>query len=142
MRIGTKAARARFAEARVARLATAGPDGVPHLVPVTFAVAGDAIFFVVDHKPKTTTNLRRLRNIEANPAVSFLADFYDEDWTALWWVRADGVARTLSDPADRVEPLRVLQQKYAQYRDHPPTGVVVATTITAWQGWTASDTGR
>jgi PPOX class probable F420-dependent enzyme len=140
MRIGPESARSRFAEARVARLATAGADGVPHLVPVTFAVAGDAVFFVVDHKPKTTTNLRRLRNIAANPAVSFLVDHYDEDWTALWWVRADGVARVLSDPDDRAEPVRVLQEKYAQYREHPPTGVVVASTVATWRGWTAADT--
>jgi PPOX class probable F420-dependent enzyme len=140
MRIGPEAARARFADARVARLATAGADGVPHLVPVTFAVAGDSIFFAVDHKPKTTTNLRRLRNIAANPAVSFLVDVYDEDWTALWWARADGVARALTDPADRTVPVGELQRKYAQYRDHPPTGMVVATTVTAWHGWTFAGT--
>ncbi|MCU1680355.1 MAG: class F420-dependent oxidoreductase [Amycolatopsis sp.] len=142
MRLGPDAARARFAEARVATLATVGVDGVPHLVPVTFAVAGDAIFFVVDHKPKTTTDLRRLRNIAANPAVSFLVDVYDEDWTALWWARADGVARALGDPADRVEPVRALQSKYAQYRERPPTGVVVATTVARWSGWAATDPTR
>ena len=83
-------ARDRFAAARVARLATAGADGVPHLVPVTFAVVRDApgadaapdvITVAVDHKPKTTTALRRLANIAENPAVCLLVDAYDEDWT-------------------------------------------------------------
>jgi PPOX class probable F420-dependent enzyme len=135
MRLGEQEARDRFAAARVARLATAGADGVPHLVPVTFLVDGDGIFFAVDHKPKTTTNLRRLRNIAANPAVSFLVDVYDEDWTQLWWVRADGEARVL-ETAERAVGL--LREKYPQYRDHPPAGVVVATVVSAWHGWSGA----
>jgi PPOX class probable F420-dependent enzyme len=135
MRLDGEESRRRFAAARVARLATAGADGVPHLVPVTFVVDGEEIFFAVDHKPKSTTDLRRLRNIEANPAVSFLADEYDEDWTRLWWVRADGRARLL-DAEER--PVRLLREKYAQYREHPPAGVVVATAVTAWHGWSGA----
>ncbi|HEV7973889.1 TIGR03668 family PPOX class F420-dependent oxidoreductase [Amycolatopsis sp.] len=138
MRLGETAARQRFVAARVARLATSGADGVPHLVPVTFAVVGDEIVFAIDHKPKSTTDLRRLRNIEANSAVSFLADEYDEDWARLWWVRADGVARILSAAADRAGPVRRLREKYPQYRDRPPAGVVVATTVSAWHGWSGS----
>jgi len=88
-------ARSRLATARVARLATADASGRPHLVPVTFAVDSteSAIYIAIDHKPKTTTNLKRLRNIRENPAVSLLADHYEDDWTRLWWVRFDGVAR-------------------------------------------------
>jgi PPOX class probable F420-dependent enzyme len=138
MRLGVAAARQRFVAARVARLATSGADGVPHLVPVTFAVVGDEIVFAIDHKPKSTNDLRRLRNIGANPAVSFLADEYDEDWARLWWVRADGVARILGDAADRAGPVRRLREKYPQYQDRPPTGVVVATTVSAWHGWSGS----
>jgi PPOX class probable F420-dependent enzyme len=138
MRLDDEEARKRFVAARVARLATAGVDGVPHLVPVTFAVVGDEIFFAVDHKPKTTTDLRRLRNIAANPAVSFLTDEYDDDWARLWWVRADGAARLLDTTADRAAPVRRLQEKYPQYHDHPPTGVVVATTVSTWHGWSST----
>jgi PPOX class probable F420-dependent enzyme len=139
MRLDETEARDRFVAARVARLATAGDDGVPHVVPVTFAVFGDAIFFAIDHKPKTTTNLRRLRNIEVNPAVSFLVDQYEEDWTRLWWARADGVARILTEPADRADPVRRLQEKYGQYRERPPAGVVVATTVATWHGWSGAE---
>jgi PPOX class probable F420-dependent enzyme len=135
MRLCEQEARDRFAAARVARLATADAGGVPHLVPVTFVVDGEEIFFAVDHKPKSTANLRRLRNIGANPAVSFLADRYDEDWTRLWWVRADGAARVL-ETAERAVVL--LREKYAQYREHPPAGVVVATTVSAWHGWSGA----
>ena len=76
--------RSRFASARVARLATLQPDGSPHLVPVTFAVDGDALAFAVDAKPKTTQRLQRIRNIERDPRVSLLVDEYADDWSRLW----------------------------------------------------------
>ncbi|MDT8912804.1 TIGR03668 family PPOX class F420-dependent oxidoreductase [Amycolatopsis sp. PS_44_ISF1] len=137
MRLSSEDSRARFAAARVARLATAGADGGPHLVPVTFAVHGDTVVFAVDHKPKSTTALRRLANIAENPAVCFLADEYAEDWSRLWWVRADGVARVLAE-ADRAEPVRWLAEKYPQYAEHPPEHAVVSTVVRAWRGWSAS----
>src|SRR5690606_28490375 len=93
--------RERFAAARVARLATAGADRQPHLVPITFVLVADRIFTAVDHKPKATTRLRRLRNIAENAAVSLLVDRYDDDWSRLWWVRADGVATVLMGGRDR-----------------------------------------
>jgi PPOX class probable F420-dependent enzyme len=128
-------AETRFAAARVARLATADADAVPHLVPVTFALDGGAIVFAIDHKPKRSTDLRRLRNIAVNPAVSFLADGYDEDWARLWWVRADGTARVLESAPSAVEALRA---KYPQYRQRPPEGPVVRTEVTVWRSWSAS----
>lgn len=119
-----------------------GADGRPHLVPVTFAVLGEEIVFAVDHKPKRTTDLRRLRNIMANPAVCFLADGYDEDWDRLWWVRADGTAE-VSDAAGghdgTAEAVDALCAKYPQYRSNRPSGPLVRTTVTRWSGWTASD---
>jgi PPOX class probable F420-dependent enzyme len=90
-------ARARFAAARIARLATADADGRPHLVPVVFAVADDTVYSTVDAKPKRTTALRRLANVTENPAVAMLVDHYDDlDWNALWWVRAEGHGRVLA----------------------------------------------
>jgi PPOX class probable F420-dependent enzyme len=133
------AARDRFAAARVARLATAGADGRPHLVPMVFAVDGDTVYSAVDDKPKATQRLRRLQNITANPSVALLADHYDDrDWTALWWVRADGTAR-LVEPGD-AEAARVrelLAARYPQYRGAPPPGTVIAVTVTRWSGWAA-----
>jgi PPOX class probable F420-dependent enzyme len=126
----------RFAQARVARLATAGADGRPHLVPVTFAVRGDLVVIAVDHKPKTTTNLRRLRNIRENDQVSMLVDHYDEDWGRLWWVRVDGTATVLTD-AEKDEPVEWLKAKYAQYRERPPQGPVIKIrvfTVVDWHG--------
>lgn len=130
-------ARRRFGGARVARLATVGADGSPHLVPVVFALDGDALYFAVDHKPKRTADLRRLRNIRADDRVSLLVDHYTDDWSALWWARADGTARIVEDDASRARPLRLLREKYAPYRTWPPEGPVVAITVTRWSGWSA-----
>ena len=132
-------ARELFAAARVARLATADAAARPHLVPVVFAVAGDVVYSAVDAKPKRTTALRRLENIRRNPRVALLADHYDDsDWDALWWVRADGVARVLdgSDPEAR-HAIALLVARYAQYRERPPHGLVLAVSVERWSGWRA-----
>jgi PPOX class probable F420-dependent enzyme len=133
-------ARRRFAAARVARLATAGADGRPHLVPVVFALDGDTLYTAVDDvKPKATTRLRRLANIAANPAVALLADHYDDDWRALWWVRADGTARLLDPDEDEAARARaLLAARYPQYREAPPPGVAIAVDVTRWSGWSAT----
>lgn len=138
MRLAPEEARERFAAARVARLATADATGRPHVVPVTFAVEGDVLAFAVDQKPKSTTNLRRLANIAENPQVSVLADAYDEDWTTLWWARADGTAAIL--PAGSPDAQRAvgwLRAKYPQYRELPPLGDVVLVDVLRWSGWSA-----
>ncbi len=130
--------RERFASARVAHLATADEDGVPHVVPVTCAVVADRIYWAVDHKPKQTNDLKRLRNLAANPAASIVADHYEEDWTMLWWVRADGTGRVVEEGDERAAALEALAAKYPQYRDRAPEGPVVAIDITRWSGWTGS----
>lgn len=128
-------AKARFAAERVARMATVTEEGHPHIFVFVFAISGDRIVHAIDHKPKTTTQLRRLRNIRANPQVSILVDRYSDVWEELWWVRADGVGRILEDEADRAEPVRLLSEKYAQYRQMPPPGPVIAVDVTRWSGW-------
>ncbi|MTE13500.1 TIGR03668 family PPOX class F420-dependent oxidoreductase [Nocardia aurantiaca] len=139
MRSDESTAVSRFRAARVARLATADAAGLPHLVPVTFAVSPTdsplLVVFAIDHKPKTTTDLRRLRNIAANPRVSLLADHYDEDWTRLWWSRLDGIAEILTDPAARALPLSWLAAKYSQYQAVPPAGPLVQIAVDSIRGW-------
>jgi PPOX class probable F420-dependent enzyme len=137
--VDAAAARSRFAAARVARLATAGADGRPHLVPVVFALDGDTLYTAVDDvKPKATQRLRRLRNIAANPAVALLADHYEDDWRALWWVRADGAARVLDPTEPEARRARaLLAERYPQYRAAPPPGPVIAVAIERWTGWAA-----
>jgi PPOX class probable F420-dependent enzyme len=133
-------ARERFAAARVARLATADAAGRPHLVPVVFAVQGDVVYSVVDAKPKRTTALRRLRNVAENPSVALLVDHYDDaDWGALWWVRADGVARVLSAEAGagRAEASRAVDLLRARHPQQRAVGAVLAVDVERWSGWSA-----
>jgi PPOX class probable F420-dependent enzyme len=132
-------ARGHFAQARVARLATADAGGSPHLVPMVFAVAGDVIYSAVDAKPKRSTALRRLANIAANPRVAVLVDHYDDDWNALWWVRADGSGRILdaAEPEAR-DAIARLVARYPQYRAQPPRGPVLAIDVARWSSWSAA----
>src|ERR1700722_1842677 len=105
MRLSPGDARQRLVTARVARLATVSAAGQPHLVPVTFAADAGTIYTAVDRKPKSTTRLRRLANIAENPRVTLLADHYADDWTQLWWARADGHATVLTGPHDTQAPI-------------------------------------
>jgi PPOX class probable F420-dependent enzyme len=130
--------RRRVAEARVGRLATVGADGAPHIVPCCFVLHGDTVFSAVDGKPKSTRALRRLDNVRAEPRATLLVDFYDEDWTALWWVRVDANARVIDGSTDTsvfTNAVELLQDKYEQYRREPPAGPVVALEITRWRAW-------
>jgi PPOX class probable F420-dependent enzyme len=126
--------------AKVARLATVSDQGRPHIVPIVFALNGDTIYFAVDAKPKRTNHLARLKNIAANPAVSMLVDHYEDDWTRLWWVRADGTARVVSEEAEAQHATDLLVARYAQYRVTRPPGPVVAIAIDRLTGWTGDIT--
>jgi PPOX class probable F420-dependent enzyme len=130
--------RHRIKIAMVARLATVGPDGRPHIVPITFASADGSLYFAVDQKPKRTRNLQRLRNIVANPAVSVLVDHYEDDWSSLWWVRVDGTARIVEEGPEFDEAIALLSARYEQYRSNRPAGPVVAIKVERMTGWSAS----
>jgi PPOX class probable F420-dependent enzyme len=131
-------ARSLFASARVARLATVDAEGLPHVVAITFAVDGDEIMTAVDHKPKRTTRLRRLANIEANRGVSVLADHYEDDWSRLWWARADGVARIVGPGHDEHErAVALLEARYPQYEERRPEGPAIVISVSRWSGWRA-----
>ena len=130
-------ARDRFSAARVARMATVGTDGRPHLVPIVFALDGDDILSVVDAKPKRTPELKRLRNIASNPRATLLVDEYDEDWRKLWWVRADGVGRVEEEGSARDRAIELLRAKYEQYRTSwtEPVGAAVLIRVERWRWW-------
>ena len=128
--------RRRLAQSTVAVLATIRPDGNPHLVPVTFALDGEVVYFAVDHKPKRTTDLQRLRNITGNPQVALLVQNYEHDWKRLWWVRADGTARVL-DAQEAPAAIDALVAKYPQYAGRRPEGPVVVLDVQRISGWEA-----
>ncbi|WP_405873073.1 MULTISPECIES: TIGR03668 family PPOX class F420-dependent oxidoreductase [unclassified Streptomyces] len=141
MKLAPREARDRFVASPVARLATADADGVPHAVPVTFVVLDEVLYFAVDHKPKSTWKLRRLANIRANPSVAVLVDHYDENWSHLWWARADGRGEVLEDEQERHRAVASLCGKYEQYQESPPQGPVVAVRVERWSGWTFEQPG-
>ena len=99
----------RFLEAgRVGHLATADRAGVPHVIPVCYAVAGETVYITIDEKPKRRdVPLKRVRNILENPRFSFVVDRWDEDWSRLGWVMLRGAAEILDSGAehDRAQAL-------------------------------------
>lgn len=118
----------------VAVLATTAPEGNPHLVPFVFVATGErTLLSAVDAKPKRSRNLRRIENIRRDPRVTVLAHHYDdEDWSQLWWVRAEGTATiTESSPPGSDQ----LQGRYPQYsgQDLGPWIVIEVHHLTGWQ---------
>src|ERR1700693_795404 len=128
----------RVAAARVPRLETADADGRPHIVPISFALNDQTLYFAVDAKPKRTTNLKRLRNIASNPAVSILMDHYEDEWKSVWWGSLDAAARVVTEEAEGERALDLLAQRYAQSRAARPAGPVVAVSIERMTGWSAA----
>jgi PPOX class probable F420-dependent enzyme len=127
--------------ARVGRLATVDDAGRPSVVPVCHALAGDEIVSVLDEKPKRVADheLRRVRNIEANPAVALVVDQYDEDWSRLAFVQVHGVARIVQ-PGEEGHAVAIiaLRAKYPQYRamaiEQRPVIAIGGLTATSWRG--------
>jgi PPOX class probable F420-dependent enzyme len=130
--------------ARVGRLATATAAGQPHVVPVCFALDGERLYWAVDAKPKRTRELRRVRNIAENPRVSLVVDVWDEDWTRLSWVMAEGTAAVVADGPERTRALQGLVAKYPQYLAMglaTTAGDVIAITPARVIVWRAASLG-
>lgn len=140
-RVNRDEALARLRSARVGHLATITPGSRPHVVPFVFAVVQDGsairVYWAVDDKPKRSPRLQRIRNIETNPAVELVVDGYDEDWSALWWVRVSGASRIVLEPQERADALAALEAKYPQYAAARPHGPVVAIDVETIAGWEA-----
>ena len=101
----------------MARLATADAKGVPHLVPVCYAIIGCSLYITIDEKPKRTDiPLKRLRNIAENPEVAVTIDRWDEDWRRLAWVMLRGRAEILTDGEEHDRAQAQLRGRYPQYR--------------------------
>jgi PPOX class probable F420-dependent enzyme len=124
----------RVALARSGRLATVTAAGRPHIVPVCFALEDGTIYTAVDHKPKATRALARLDNVRATGRASLLVDHYEEDWSAIWWIRVDGAAAVTESEAG----IDALVAKYEQYREIRPAGPVIALEPARWRSWIPS----
>jgi PPOX class probable F420-dependent enzyme len=128
--------RAFLAARRVGHLATADANGVPHVVPVCFAVAADSAYITVDEKPKRPGPLKRVRNILENPAVALVVDRYDEDWSRLGWVMLRGRGEILASGAEHDRAQALLIARYPQLRAMDIAALpVIAIRIERASGW-------
>ena len=123
---------------RIAVLSTADAEGAPHAVPVCFAVDGLRVYSVVDRKPKSSTDLKRLRNVRENPRAALLVHRYDDDWSRLAWVLLRGAAAVLESGEERERAVELLRDRYPQYRTMDLEGMpVLRLTVDRTTGWGA-----
>jgi PPOX class probable F420-dependent enzyme len=124
--------------ARRGYLATIGLDGTPHVVPVCFTWAGDAIWTAVDGKPKESEELQRIKDVKANSKVTFTVDRWDEDWSKLAWLQARGSASVVAKGEEAEKAKAALRDKYQQYGETPIDGPVVRIDVSRWVSWAAT----
>ena len=126
---------------RSGRLATVDPHGRPHAVPICYAFLEGVIYTPIDEKPKAgdPRELRRIRNILANPNVCLVLDRYeDEDWSRLAWLQVRGTASLVEDDAERERALVALRARYRQYLtmalEELPLLKITPTRLVGWTG--------
>ena len=127
------------AAARVGRLATVGEDGVPYLVPICFVLHAGALWMPLDAKPKRVPveQLKRVRNLLERPQVGVLIDHWSEDWSELAYVQIRGLASLVRGGEEKREAVRLLREKYFQYRampelDENPTVRITPVAVRVW----------
>ena len=97
-------------------LATLNRTGTVDLVPACFAVVERHLAIPVDSvKPKRSTALGRIRNLERDPRATLLVERWDAaDWSRLWWVRLSLVRADVDDET-RARLVDGLRRRYPQY---------------------------
>jgi PPOX class probable F420-dependent enzyme len=76
--------------------------------------------------------------VRSEPRCALLVDHYDDDWSRLWWVRADGRAAVVDEPPAAHPGLIALADRYARYREQPPPGPLLVVTVDRWSGWSST----
>ena len=124
---------------RSGRLATVDPRGQPHAVPICYALLDGVLYTPIDEKPKTgdPRELRRIRNILANPKVCLVVDHYeDDDWSRLAWLQVRGEASLVENSGERERALTELRRRYRQYRamalEELPLLKITPTRLVGW----------
>ena len=130
-----------LADERSGVLGTIARSGLPQLVPVCYALVGDAIAIAIDEKPKRGTTLARVRNIERDPRATLLVDHYEERWERLAWLRLEGHADILEQGSAWPEALEALRRRYPRYRSMALEGLpVIRLRPARVVGWRWQDT--
>lgn len=124
---------------RAGRLATATPDGVPHVIPVCYACDGASLYIALDAKPKRVApeRLRRVRNILENPRVALVIDRYSDDWSELAYLLIQGTAALVQpDEPEQPRAIELLRRRYVQYWSMPieqhPVIAIRPTKVVGW----------
>ena len=127
------AAAALVANERVCRVATANPEGQPHLVPVCHAVAGGKLYI------GSGDDGAKVRNIKANPRVTVTVDLYSDYWAELKGVMIQGTAKVIERGPAFQRARRKLYEKYPQYAKEaslsPSDSVILEITPTHVFSW-------
>ena len=78
----------------------------PSVVPVCFVLLGETVYQAIDGKPKSVepAQLRRVKNVRANPSAALLVDHYVEDWRRLCYVLLRGKARIVTAGIHSLKP--------------------------------------
>lgn len=124
--------------ARVARLAYAGGDDRPRVLPVTFAVADGSVWSAIDEKPKRTREPARLGALRRRPEAALLVDVYDDDWDRLAWVQLVGRVEVV-DVSSAPAAMAGLAAKYPQYAERTPPGPLLRLTVERAHQWRAAE---
>jgi PPOX class probable F420-dependent enzyme len=100
------------------------------VVPIVFVVLDGRLYSPLDAKPKRVPGhqLKRVRNLQANPRVAVVIDRYAEDWARLGYVLWQGRARLLDAGSEASRARAALRRKYSQYSD-PALGLDGAALI-------------
>lgn len=93
----------------VCRLATATKKGVPHVVPVIYAMDGSDVIIVVDY------GTRKLKNIRENGEVALVVDDYGPNRG----VTIQGKCEVLERGAEYRRLLKLLFERFEYYRRNP-----------------------
>jgi PPOX class probable F420-dependent enzyme len=124
----------------VARLGLLDDRGDPRVLPVTYAICGTRVISAVDDKPKRVPGerLARVRWLRARPRAALTVDRYDDQWSKLAWVQALGDVEVLESSGEP-EAVSALIERYADYRERPPSGLLLSLEPARLLWWRASD---
>jgi PPOX class probable F420-dependent enzyme len=126
---------------RVARLAFVDEDDRPRVLPVTFALAGEAVWSAIDEKPKRSTEPARVRRLRRRPEAALCVDVYSDDWSQLAWVQLLGRVEWLA-VEEGGEGMAALAAKYEPYAERTPPGPLMRLAVERALYWRATGSPR
>jgi PPOX class probable F420-dependent enzyme len=134
-------ARELLASERVARLAFVDEEDRPRVLPVTFALSGDAVWSAIDEKPKRSAEPARVRRLRRRPETALCVDVYSDDWSRLAWVQLLGRVEWLAVEQGR-EGMEALAAKYEPYAERTPPGPLMRLAVERALYWRATGNPR